>query len=55
MKDTLHFIIEIKNSLQGNNSRVDEAKNQSMIWNIRNQKTTSQNNKKKESKKMIIV
>ena len=52
MKDTL---IEIKNNLQGNNSRVDEAKNQSMIWNIRNQKTTSQNNKKKESKKMRIA
>ena len=28
----------------------------SMIWNIRNQKTTNQNNeKKKESKKMKIV
>ena len=51
-KDTL---IEIKNNLQGNNSRVDEAKNQSIIWNIRNQKTTSQNNKKKESKKMRIA
>ena len=28
MKDTL---IKIKNTLQGNNSRVDEAENQSMI------------------------
>ena len=52
MKDTL---IEIKNNLQGNNSRMDEAKIKSMIWNIRNQKTTSQNKKKKESKKMRIV
>ena len=47
-KDTL---IEIKNNLQGNNSRVDEAEI-SMIWNIRKQKTSNQNKKKKkESKK----
>ena len=51
-KDTL---IEIKNNLQGNNSRVDEAEI-SMIWNIRKQKTSNQNKKKKrESKKMRIV
>ena len=38
MKDTL---VEIKNNLEGNNSRTDEAESQkSMIWNIRNQKTT---------------
>ena len=43
MKDML---LEIKNNLQGNNSTVDEAK-KSMIWNIRKQKTTTQNNKKK--------
>ena len=35
MKDTL---IEIENSLQGYNSRVDEAENQSVIWYIRKQK-----------------
>ena len=49
-KDTL---IEIKNNLQGNNSRADEAKNQ-MIWNIREQKTSNQN-KKKEAQKMRTV
>ena len=52
MKDTL---TEIKNNLQGNNSRVDEAKNQINIWNIRKQKATHQNKKKKEYKKMKIV
>ena len=30
MKDS---IIEIKNNLQGNNSRVDEAEIKTMIWN----------------------
>ena len=30
MKDTL---IETKNNLQGNNSRVDEAEIKTMIWN----------------------
>ena len=47
-KETLTEI----NNLQGNNSRVDEAKNQkSMIWNIREQKKTNQNNKKKKQSK----
>ena len=52
MKDIL---IEIKN-WQGKkivgwmNLRI-----KSMIWNIREQKTTNQNNKKKESKKLKIV
>ena len=45
IKDTL---IEIKNNLQGNDSRVGEARTKSMIWNIRKQKTTMQNNKKKK-------
>ena len=47
-KDTL---IELKNNLQGNNSRVDKAENQ--INDLEHkQKTTNQNNKKKkESKK----
>ena len=40
MKDIL---IEIKNNLQGNNSRVDGAKNQIHDWNTWKQKTTSQN------------
>ena len=45
MKDTL---IEIKNNLEGNRSRVDEAENQIYIWNIRKQKSTNQKNKKKK-------
>ena len=48
--------IEIKNNLQGNNSRVDEAENQINDFEQRKQKTTNQKNKKKkESKKMRIV
>ena len=47
MKDTL---IEIRNDLQGNNSRVDEAENQ--INDLEHkQKTTTQNNKKKKASK----
>ena len=50
--------IEIKNNLQGNHSRINEAKNQ--IDDLEDKetknKTTMQNNKKKsESKKMRIV
>ena len=53
MRDTL---IEIKNNLQGNNSRVMKQSIKSMIWNIRKQKTTNQNNeKKKELPKKRIV
>ena len=53
MKDIL---IKFKNNLQRNNSRMDGARIKSMIWNIRKQKTTMQNNKKKkESQKMSIV
>ena len=53
IKDSL---IEIKNNLQGNNSTVDEAEIKSMMWDIRKQKETNQNNKKKkESKKMRVV
>ena len=37
-KDTL---IEIKNNLQGNNNRVDEAENQTNDLDIRKQKTTN--------------
>ena len=49
-------LIEIKNNLQGNKSRVHEAENQINNWNIKKQKTTNQNNKKEEeSTKMRIV
>ena len=48
MKDTL---IKIKNNLYGNNSRVDEAEMKSVIWNIRKQEITNQNNKKKKESK----
>ena len=52
MKDTL---IEIKNNLQGNNNRVDEAENQINNLEPKGAKTTSQNKKEKESKKVRIV
>ena len=48
MKDTLY---EIKNNLQGNNSRVGEAENQINDLEHKEAKTATQNNKKKESKK----
>ena len=48
MKDTL---IKIKNNLQRNNSRVGEAEIQSMIWNIRKQKTTKQKKRRKKNLK----
>ena len=52
-KDSL---IEIKNNLQGNNNRMDEAKNRINNWDIRKQNTTTQENKKeKESKKLRTV
>ena len=43
MEDT---VIEIKNNLQGNNSRVDEAENQINDLDIRKQKTTNLNKRK---------
>ena len=48
MKDTL---IEIKNNLQGNNRRFDEAENQINDLEQRKQKIANQNKKKKELKK----
>ena len=48
MKDTL---VERKNNLQGNNSRVDEAKNQMNDLEHKEARTTNQNKKEKESKK----
>ena len=42
-------LIEIKNNLQGINSRVNEAENQiSMIWNIKEQKTKQKKNNQSE-------
>ena len=53
IKDAL---IEIKNNLQGNNSRVDEAENQINDLEHKEEKTTNHNKKKKkDSKKMRIV
>ena len=51
-KDTL---LEIKNNLQGINSRMDEAENQDNDMVIRKQKTTNQNKKKIEFFKMRIM
>ena len=51
MKETL---IEIKNNLQGINSRVDKAENQ--INDLgRKQKTINQNNKKKKESKRTKI
>ena len=45
MKDTL---IEIKNNLQGNNSRVDEAENQMNDLEHKEERTFNQNSEKKK-------
>ena len=54
MKDIL---IEIKNNLQGNNSRVGEVENQINDLEHKEEKTTNQNTKKKkkEPPKLRIV
>ena len=54
MKDTQ---IQIKNNLQGNNSRVGEVENQINDLEHKEEKTTNQNKKKKkkEPPKMRIV
>ena len=53
MKNTL---IEIKNNLQGNNSRVDEAKNQINDLKHKEEKNNqSEQQEEKQSKKMRIV
>ena len=44
--ETKPTLTQIKNNLQGNNSRVHEAENKPMIWNISRQKRTNQNKKK---------
>ena len=46
MKDTL---IEIKNNLQGNNSRVDEAKNQ--INDLKHKEAKNSHTEQQEKKK----
>lgn len=49
MKNT---ITEVKNALEGINSRLDEVEIESVIWKTREQKTPNRNSKKeKESKK----
>ena len=52
MKDTL---IKIKNNLQWNNSRVDEAKNQINDLEHEEEKLTNQNEKKKSKKLEIYL
>ena len=54
MKDS---IIEIKNNLQGNNGRVDEAENQinDLEHKEAKKKSNQKNKKKKEPLKMRIV
>ena len=50
--ETKITLIEIKNNLQGKNSRMDEAEDQIKNLEHKEVKTTNQNNKKKkESKK----
>ena len=49
MKDTLN---EIKNNLQGTIVEWMKPRIKSRIWNIRKQKTTTQNNKKKKNPKI---
>ena len=49
--ETKCTLIERKNNLQGNNSRVNEAKNQINDLEHKEQKTTDQNNKKKKNPK----
>ena len=51
LSETKNTLMEIKNSLQGNSSRGDEAENQSKMWNIRKPNTTNQNKKKKKESK----
>ena len=48
-------VSEIKNNLQGINSRMDEAKNQSNDMEHKETKNNQQKNRKKESKIMRIV
>ena len=49
--ETNDTLIEIKNNLQGNNSRVDKAENQLNDLEHNEQKTTNQNKKKKNPNK----
>ena len=47
------ILIELKNNLQGNNSRVDEAENQISALEIRKQKTTNQTTGRKKNKDSV--
>ena len=49
MKDTL---IEIKNNLQGINSRMDESENQTATWNIKTKKTKHNQSQHQEEKEI---
>ena len=51
--ETKDALIEIKNNLQGNNHRIDEAENQINDLEHKEAKTTNQNNKKKKESKKI--
>ena len=58
--ETEGTLIEIKKTLQGNNSRVDESEKQILMFQIhdlehKETKNNQNNKKKKESKKMRIV
>ena len=50
-----HSLIEIKNNLKGTTVEEMKSRMESMIWNIRKQKTTNQNNKKKKESKIIRI
>ena len=49
--ETKDMLIEIKNNLQGNNSSVMKPRIKSMIWNIKNQKTSSKKTRRKKMQK----
>ena len=44
-------LIEIKNNLQGNNSRVDKPRIKSIIWNIKEQKQPTRTIRRKRNTK----
>ena len=50
-KQRVHSLIEIKSNLQGNNSRMDEARIISMIWNIKKEKQPIRTTRRKKNPK----
>ena len=50
-KQRVHSLIEIKSNLQGNNSRMDEARIISMIWNIKKEKQPIRTTRRKKNLK----